>query len=183
MPQSTWLSEQMICGMTHHRYNNEFVTCGARVLLWDASMKSPKASYDWNPSQHANSSTITCVSFNEVEHNMFASCDSVNHIVLYDIRAKDVKKLRMKHKVNAMMWNPMEPMMLTCGSNDYNSYTFDIRNFDTDKRIVMIHEGHTKAVTSVYYSPTGKELITGSDDKSLRIFEMEDGKCRDVYHT
>merc|ERR1719187_613326 len=74
-------------------------------------------------------------------------------------------------------------MMLTCGSNDYNSYTFDIRNFDTDKRIVMIHEGHTKAVTSVYYSPTGKELITGSDDKSLRIFEMEDGKCRDVYHT
>ena len=31
-------------------------------------------------------------------------------------------------------------------------------------------------------SPTGKEFVSGSYDKTIRIFEMNDGKSRDVYH-
>lgn len=32
---------------------------------------------------------------------------------------KEVKKLRMKLRINALEWNPMEAMMLTVASEDY----------------------------------------------------------------
>lgn len=36
---------------------------------------------------------------------------------------------------------------------------------------------------SLDYSPTGKEFVTGSYDRTLRIFRKDDGHSRDVYHT
>ena len=33
------------------------------------------------------------------------------------------------------------------------------------------------------YSPTGKEFVTGSYDKTLRIFKTTEGSSREVYHT
>ena len=32
------------------------------------------------------------------------------------------------------------------------------------------------------YSPTGKEFVTGSYDKTMRIFKVDSGKSREVYH-
>jgi len=39
------------------------------------------------------------------------------------------------------------------------------------------------AVLDVDYSPTGREFVSGSFDKTLRIFKMDAGHSRDVYHT
>jgi WD repeat and SOF domain-containing protein 1 len=36
---------------------------------------------------------------------------------------------------------------------------------------------------SIEFSPTGEELITGSYDRSVRIWERQKGHARDVYHT
>lgn len=33
------------------------------------------------------------------------------------------------------------------------------------------------------YSPTGREFVTGGYDKTIRIFNVNDGKSREVYHT
>jgi DDB1- and CUL4-associated factor 13 len=33
------------------------------------------------------------------------------------------------------------------------------------------------------YSPTGKEFVTGSYDKTLRIFKVNEGRSRETYHT
>lgn len=33
------------------------------------------------------------------------------------------------------------------------------------------------------FSPTGTELVTGSYDKSIRIYRTNEGHARDVYHT
>lgn len=35
---------------------------------------------------------------------------------------------------------------------------------------VRIHKGHISAVISVDYSPTGLELVSGSYDRTVRIF-------------
>ena len=32
------------------------------------------------------------------------------------------------------------------------------------------------------YSPTGKEFVTGSYDRTILMFRVEEGKSRDVYH-
>lgn len=42
---------------------------------------------------------------------------------------------------------------------------------------------HTSAVIDVDYSPTGREFVAGSYDKTVRIFESLKGHSRDVYHT
>ena len=33
------------------------------------------------------------------------------------------------------------------------------------------------------YAPTGKEFVTGSYDRTVRIFGARGGKSREVYHT
>lgn len=42
---------------------------------------------------------------------------------------------------------------------------------------------HVGAVTSIDYSPTGKEFVSGSYDKSIRIYEAHKGHSREIYHT
>lgn len=51
------------------------------------------------------------------------------------------------------------------------------------------HVPSTRALTvharslDVDYSPTGKEFVTGSYDKTLRIFPVDEGRSREIYHT
>jgi WD40 repeat protein len=33
-------------------------------------------------------------------------------------------------------------------------------------------EGHTSVVTSVSVSPDGKQVVSGSDDKTLRVWDL-----------
>lgn len=51
------------------------------------------------------------------------------------------------------------------------------------KTPVNVHMDHVEAVIDVDYSPTGKEFVSGSYDKSIRIFEITKGRSREVYHT
>jgi WD repeat and SOF domain-containing protein 1 len=39
------------------------------------------------------------------------------------------------------------------------------------------------AVMDIGYSPTGKEFVTGSYDRTVRIWRIDAGKSREVYHT
>lgn len=47
----------------------------------------------------------------------------------------------------------------------------------------MIHKDHLSAVLDIDFSPTGKEFVTASFDKTIRIFPYTDGRSREVYHT
>lgn len=51
------------------------------------------------------------------------------------------------------------------------------------REAIQIHKDHVGAVIDVDYSPTGKEIVSGSYDKTLRIFKVDEGRSRDVYHT
>lgn len=55
-----------------------------------------------------------------------------------------------------------------------------MRKLDMPK---MIHKDHLSAVLDVDFSPTGKEFVTASFDKTIRIFNYNDGRSREVYHT
>ncbi|XP_054721180.1 DDB1- and CUL4-associated factor 13-like isoform X2 [Uloborus diversus] len=81
---------------------------------------------------------------------------------------------------NAISWNPMESFAFVAASEDYNLYSFDMRKL---KVPLHVHKDHTSAVLDVDYSPTGKEFVSGSYDKTVRIFPLNSGRSRDVYHT
>lgn len=51
------------------------------------------------------------------------------------------------------------------------------------REAIQIHKDHVGAVIDLDYSPTGKEIVSGSYDKTLRIFKVDEGRSRDVYHT
>lgn len=45
-----------------------------------------------------------------------------------------------------------------------------------------IHRDHVGAVIDLDYSPTGREFVTGSFDRTIRIFGYDQGRSREVYH-
>ena len=56
-------------------------------------------------------------------------------------------------------------------------YSFDIRYL---QRPFNIHKDHVAAVIDVDYAPTGKEFVSGSYDKTIRIFATDKGHSRFV---
>jgi WD40 repeat protein len=46
---------------------------------------------------------------------------------------------------------------------------------NTGAAFVQPLEGHTNAITSVAYSPNGQHIISGSRDKTIRIWDAETG--------
>lgn len=45
-----------------------------------------------------------------------------------------------------------------------------------------IHKDHIGAITDIDYSPTGREFVTGSFDRTIRIYNYNEGRSREVYH-
>ena len=76
--------------------------------------------------------------------------------------------------------NPREPFNFVLANEDHNLYTFDLRKLE---KAMMIHKDHVSAVMDIAFSPTGKEFVSGSYDRTVRIFSATGGRSRDVYHT
>jgi WD repeat and SOF domain-containing protein 1 len=159
-----------------HSYNEKiFATSGGVVSIWNYERNSP--------TQQFNTSTdgFIKVKFNYVENHILLATGYDRTISLFDLRTHNpLKSVSLKNKSSAACWNPQEPFNFTVGNEDSNCYTFDMRKLDTIK---MIHKDHILAVLDLDYSPTGKEFVTGSFDKTVRIFKITDGTSRECYHT
>ncbi|XP_048384612.1 DDB1- and CUL4-associated factor 13 isoform X2 [Stegostoma tigrinum] len=174
-PIHTILGKTVYTGIDHHWKDSVFATCGQQVDVWDEQRSSPIRSFTWSVD------SINSIKFNPIETYLLASCASDRNIALYDIRqATPLKKVIMDLRTNAICWNPLEAFIFTGANEDYNLYTFDMRYLDSP---VMVHMDHVSAVLDVDYSPTGKEFVSASFDKSIRIFPTDKGHSREVYHT
>ncbi|XP_075217570.1 DDB1- and CUL4-associated factor 13 [Lycorma delicatula] len=174
-PTNTIINKTVMSGITHHREETKFVTCGELCQLWEESRFEPIRSFKWGHD------TLHYAAFNPVETYILGTCGSDRSIVIYDTRkVGPVRKVIMTMRSNQLCWNPMEAFIFTCANEDYNLYTYDSRNL---KMPVNVHKDHVSAVTSVDYSPTGREFVSGSYDKSIRIYFSNKGHSREIYHT
>lgn len=161
--------------VSHKTKSTDFVTCGENVQVWKLFRDSPVRIYKLGVD------TVHTIKCNPIETDVIVGCSSDRSIFLLDTRQKcPLKKVTMKLRPNAVSWNPMEAFSFTCANEDYNLYTFDIRNLSDPRRVYM---GHTNAVMDVDYSPTGVEFVSGSYDRSIRIFPVEAHLSREIYHT
>lgn len=171
----TFVGEHSFKGIDHHRDDDLFVTGGAAIQLWDINRSKYISNLSWG------CDNVNTVKFNQSETNIIASTGSDNSIVLYDIRTNTpVHKAVTSLRNNSLCFNPMEPFNFASACDDTNAYSWDIRKMEKPKKV---YKGHVAPVMSVDYSPTGQELVTGSWDKTIRIFPALDGRSRDVYHT
>ncbi|XP_011502121.1 PREDICTED: DDB1- and CUL4-associated factor 13 [Ceratosolen solmsi marchali] len=175
VPTNTIISKTILTGITHHRSDAFFATCGEVCQLWEETRNEPIRTFKWGVD------SLHDVKYNYVQTNLLAACASDRSIILYDTRETGpLRRIVMKLRTNRLSWNPMEAFTFTCANEDYNLYTFDTRKLSTP---VNVHMDHVEAVTDVDYSPTGKEFVSGSYDKSIRIFQTNKGHSKEVYHT
>ncbi|KAI3669106.1 hypothetical protein L6452_40329 [Arctium lappa] len=159
----------------HQWEGNHFATAGAQVDIWDHNRSVPVNSFEWG------NDTVISVRFNPGEPNILATSGSDRSITLYDLRTSSpARKLIMRTKTNSIAWNPMEPMNFTAANENCNCYSFDARKLEEAK---CVHKDHVSAVLDIDYSPTGREFVTGSYDRTVRIFQYNGGHSREIYHT
>jgi WD repeat and SOF domain-containing protein 1 len=91
-----------------------------------------------------------------------------------------LNKLIMQTRNNAIAWNPREPMNFTAVNEDCNCYSYDMRRMNISS---CVHQDHVSAVMDIDYSPSGREFVTGSYDRTVRIFPYNAGHNREIYHT
>ncbi|EIE25085.1 WD40 repeat-like protein [Coccomyxa subellipsoidea C-169] len=170
-----FLGKHAFRGIDHHWTRNTFATAGQQVDVWDHERSEPVSTFSWG------SDSVTSVRFNPAEPDLLASAGSDRSIALYDLRSSTpIRKIIMQTRSNSIAWNPMEAFNFTCANEDCNLYTYDMRKL---KSAACIHKDFVSAVMDVDYSPTGREFVAGSYDRSVRLFAYNGGHSKEVYHT
>nr|KAK0747617.1 WD40-repeat-containing domain protein [Apiosordaria backusii] len=178
-PLASWQEGGPYTSLSVHRTGNVFAASSGAgcIRVWDLEQSTAAQTIQWP--NHTD--TITDVCFNQVETSVIASVGTDRSVILFDLRTNmPVVKTVLKFAANRVVFNPMEAMNLAVASEDHNVYVFDARNFDKAQNI---HKGHVAAVMDVEFSPTGEELVTGSYDRTIRIWKRDQGSSRDMYHT
>lgn len=171
----TYYCDFALEGLDHHRTESLFATGGARIQLWDTNRSKAMSDLSWG------ADNITNLKFNQNDSNVLASTGSDNSIVLYDLRTNSpTQKIVQTMRTNALCWNPMEPFNFAIANEDHNAYYYDMRKMN---RALNVFKDHVSAVMDVDFSPTGDEIVTASYDKTIRIYNVNHGHSREIYHT
>eukprot|EP00898_Chlorokybus_atmophyticus_P003013 jgi/Chlat1/3712/Chrsp251S00804 len=173
-PVTVFHAKSALRAVDRHRREGIFATAGSQVDVWDINRSDPITTLSWG------TDTTSSIRFNTAEPDIFATTSSDRSVGLYDLRTNTaIRKLVMRTKSNAVAWNPREAFNFTIGNEDSNCYTYDMRklNFAT-----CVHKDHVSAVMDLDYSPSGREFVTGSYDRTVRIFAYNGGSSREVYH-
>jgi len=174
-PSAVYTWKHAFWGVDHQWDGNIFATVGAQVDIWDHNRSEPINSFEWG------NDTVISVRFNPGEPDVLITSASDRSLTLYDLRmSSPARKLIMKTRCNSVCWNPREPMNFTAANEDTNCYSFDARKLNEAK---IVHKGHVSAVMDIDYSPTGREFVTGSYDRTVRIFNYNGDHSREIYHT
>ena len=182
-PLDTWRISGSFQSLDHHWSEAQFATSSdSAVQIWTPERSAPLQTHSdlWG-----SEDTVNIVRYNPSEPHLIASCSMDRGIGLHDLRtASAMKKTILRMRCNDLKWNPMEPLNFLVANEDYQSYTFDMRQLAQPTKI---YKGHTSAVMSVSWAPTGREFVTGSYDRTIRIFSLlgsqHNGVARDIYHT
>jgi DDB1- and CUL4-associated factor 13 len=174
-PLNVYNTDQPLNAIDHHWVDSQFATAGESVCLWESSRSDPLHTYKWG------ADAVISVAFNPAESCLLGSTGSDRSVCLYDLRASvPMRKFVLSMKSNKLAWNPREPFNFALANEDNNIYTFDMRNLN---KALMVHKDHVSAVLDVAFSPTGREFVTGSYDRTIRIFAIDGPRSREVYHT
>ncbi|GAA6063636.1 hypothetical protein JCM10212_002597 [Sporobolomyces blumeae] len=181
-PLQTYDGKAGFNSISHHRYDPLFAAASHSIEVFDETKTAPISTLKFHStSTNAVGEHIVNVAFNKSESNVLASSGSDRTVCLYDLRSgKALGRVAMQMRVNQLSFNPLQPPILLCASEDHNLYTFDMRNLSST---TQVYKGHVGATMSADWSPTGREFVSGSYDRTVRLWKVGEGNSRDIYHT
>ncbi|CAJ2511653.1 Uu.00g072780.m01.CDS01 [Anthostomella pinea] len=174
-PINTWLGGHALSSISMHRSKNAFAVSSDCISVYDLDRYTAAPEVlRWPKSGE----TITSVAFNQSETSVLGSTCTDRSITLFDLRTSAaLSRTFLDFYCNKLAWNPVEPMNFAVCSEDHNSYMFDMRRMD---RALNVFKDHVAAVMDVSFSPTGTELVTASWDRTVRLWDRDQGHSRDV---
>lgn len=177
-PLAEYLGTFPFSSIDHHYKKTLFATSSDVVDVWDINRTQPLQKFSWGDD------TVTCCRFNKIETNIIACCMADRGVCLYDTRTQSAhSKVVMNLCSTSLSWNPMDPNVFVTGSDDCYCYVFDIR---LPGRPRNVFQGHIAPITSVDFSPTGTMFAAGSQDSTLRIWDLHQATKSDsmeMFHT
>lgn len=143
---------------------------GDGVAIFDINRTTAKCNF--------NIDDILEVKYNRSFRFLVGAIDRMSINILDTRSQKDI--LSMDSVNNACMdFSQKEGYLFATGNEDGDAFLHDLRNYE---KPLGIYRGHTNAVVSVAFSPNGSEIATGSFDKTIRLFNVEDRKSKDCYY-
>ena len=178
-PLSVYQGRTAFHSLSHHAHLPRFASASSTVQVWDLNRGGGS---DALMTMSMGVDAVHVVRYNQSETDVLASAGTDRGVTLYDMRSgKALHKVVLTMRANDLAWSPLEPTTFAVASEDYNMYTFDMRNMSS---ATQIYKGHVGAVMSVDWAPTGQSLVTGSYDRTVRLWDVGKGaRSRDVYHT
>ena len=120
-PIATWLGEHAFTSVSHHRTLPSFAAASSVVSVYDTSRAAgtPVQTLAWPTAID----TINCVSMNQVETSVLASCASDRSVIFYDLRTgSPLHRTVLNFASNDIAWNPMEAFHCAVANEDHNVY-------------------------------------------------------------
>jgi WD40 repeat protein len=74
--------------------------------------------------------------------------------------------------VHTAAWNKLKSVKIPSLLQKFNE-----NKYNPKPAIVQLLEGHTNTVSSVSITPDGRTLVSGSNDNTLKVWDLENGKC------
>ncbi|KAG0067333.1 WD repeat-containing protein 24 [Linnemannia elongata] len=128
--------------------------------------------------EHTRSVNRIC--FSPQEPNLLLSASSDSTIRLWDLRVgnKPGTVMDAKDIVREVQFNPTSMNDIVAGYESGNIQRWDLRNPLAGEKKFMAHMGF---VTSLDYHPSGRFLASGGRDRTIKVWDMEDEKRREIH--
>ncbi|CUG40778.1 WD40 repeat-containing protein, putative [Bodo saltans] len=178
LPVAEYLGDFPFSSIDHHYRRPHFATSSEFVLIWDVNRTKPVQKFEWGDD------TVSHCRLNKVESDLLACCMTDRGVCVYDLRTKCAHtKVVMEMCCTSLSWSPMDPNVFVAGSDDWNCYLFDLR---LPGRPRNVFQGHIHPVTSVDFAPTGTHFCAGSQDNTVRVWELSQttkSTSQELFHT
>ena len=123
---------------------------------------------------------VQSVEWHPVESTVLLTGSYDKTVAVLDVRKPDsVSKWTVSADVENAMWNPHNPQYLLVSTEDGKVYCFNALENGSDP--VFTIDAHTAAVSALHMSKFAPGcLVTGSTDKSMKVWDIIDNKPRFV---